>query len=220
MARTKTEKKSEFTRRRILDAAAKLLSKNGYNEVRLEDIGAIAGVRAASIYYYFDSREALIEAVLEIAIDNVSSAVREKVDQLPQTTSYRQRITIAIETYLVMALQKDTYTAASFRITTSLPPDLRIKQIKMHRDFGNFWRQLLAQAQKAGEIDKFFDLSVTRMLLLGAMNWTVEWFRPGGNLDISEVAAQLSTLLFDGVSLKQQRPKASGKTERRAGRGA
>lgn len=191
--------KSERTRARIVDAAAHVLAEHGYGSTRLEDIAAAAGIKTGSLYYHFSSREELVEAVLEVAIGRVSEAIKAHLRALPKDASYRDRIGAAIEAQLVMALQQDRYTAASFRVTSSLPPALKQRQIEMQRELGKFWQNLLVGARKAGEIDPRFQLSVLRMQLLGSINWSVEWYRPGAVSPV-EIAAQLTAMLFDGIS--------------------
>ncbi|WP_459980009.1 TetR/AcrR family transcriptional regulator, partial [Mycobacterium avium] len=56
--------KSSLTRTRILDAAARVLSERGYAGLRLTDVAAAAELQAPAIYYYFSSRDELIEEVM------------------------------------------------------------------------------------------------------------------------------------------------------------
>jgi TetR/AcrR family transcriptional regulator len=53
------------TRAAILAAAARIFAKSGLAGARTDAIAAAAGVNKALLYYYFDSKEALYEAVLE-----------------------------------------------------------------------------------------------------------------------------------------------------------
>ena len=56
--------KSVRTRERILDAAAHVLSRKGYAGARLSDVADQAEIQAPAIYYYFPSRDDLIEEVM------------------------------------------------------------------------------------------------------------------------------------------------------------
>src|SRR5206468_11098090 len=56
--------KSDATRRRILDAAALVMSREGFAGTKLSDIASEADVKIATLYYYFPSREDLVQAVL------------------------------------------------------------------------------------------------------------------------------------------------------------
>jgi len=204
--------KSEATRARILDAAAKIISTKGYAAARLADIASEADTQAGSLYYHFESREALVEEVLDIAIDRVTAYVEEQVKRLPPTASPRERIATAVEAQLVMMLQHDYYAAASLRILPQLPESIREHHLQRQRRYGKFWRGLLENARDAGDIRPELDLSVLRMLLLGSINWTVEWFRPG-RLALAEVAEHVVTMFFAGVTESSQKgrpgPKAS-----------
>jgi TetR/AcrR family transcriptional regulator len=61
------------TRKRILDAALQEFSAKGLAGARMEQIAQMAGVNKALLYYYWDSKEKLYEAVL----DNVATSIRE-----------------------------------------------------------------------------------------------------------------------------------------------
>lgn len=51
------------TRREILDAAWQLARENGLNAVALRDLGARVGMKAQSLYSYFDSKHAIYDAM-------------------------------------------------------------------------------------------------------------------------------------------------------------
>jgi len=209
------EKKSVRTRARMLDAAAKILAERGYAETRLEDIADEAGTKAGSLYYYFDSREQLVMEVLTVAMTRVTAAVKQSVRKLPKDASYREKITAALRANLEMVLEHDAYTAASLRSAPNLPLILRRQQLALQRDLGSFWRKLLQSAKANGEINPRFNLSVLRMLLMGAMNWSIEWYRRSGALAPAEIADQLAAMVFEGVHDSaagwQRSPKATAK---------
>jgi AcrR family transcriptional regulator len=54
----------ETTKDRILDAAEKLFADNGFHATSLRDITARAQVNLAAVNYHFQSKEALIQAVV------------------------------------------------------------------------------------------------------------------------------------------------------------
>lgn len=60
MSRTK-----ERTRTRIMDAAYVLFRERGYTRVNVDEISAAAGVTKRTLYSHFESKDALLEAVLE-----------------------------------------------------------------------------------------------------------------------------------------------------------
>jgi TetR/AcrR family transcriptional regulator len=67
---TSTERSAE-TRGRILDAALREFAANGLAGARTETIATAAGVNKALLYYYFDSKEKLYTAALEMIAGRV-----------------------------------------------------------------------------------------------------------------------------------------------------
>jgi hypothetical protein len=92
------------------------------------------------------------------------------------------------------------YTSALVRILGQIPDSVRDQTVGHQRAYLEYLRGLLEQAIASGEIRAAIDPSVTTMLLTGALNWAVEWYRPGGLLSPEELAGQVATLVLDGVS--------------------
>lgn len=53
------------TRRRILTAALRLFSRNGFHGASIRDIARSVGLTEAAIYYHFPSKRAIVEALYE-----------------------------------------------------------------------------------------------------------------------------------------------------------
>ena len=191
-------RKADATRLRILDAAALVFMEKGYVATRLTDIAATADMRAGSLYYHFGSKEQIFEEVLEIGMRRVFDAVRDSIEALGPKALYRERVAVAIDAHLTMLLLHGNYTSANIRNFGQIPPDLQQRHLRIREEYGEYWRQLLEHAQAAGEIRPEADLSLIRMLLLGAMNWATEWYDPDKR-PVSDIAAEYHRLLFDGI---------------------
>jgi AcrR family transcriptional regulator len=172
------ERKSDRTRRRILDAAAELLSRKGFDGTRLSEIAALAELRVPAVYYYFDSREATLEEVVTIGGRRVLENVRARLAALPPTVTALDRVIAAFGAHVEMVLEESTYTAAALHTLGRLPPDIRARQLAQQQETAQLWRDLIAAAAEAGEIDPGLDLRAARMLLLGAANWASAWWNP------------------------------------------
>ena len=190
--------KSAATRRKILDAAARTFRKRGYAGTRLNDIADAAAIRAGSIYYHFASKEQLLEQVLDIGIRRVFDAVVREVEALPPGTSNRRILATAIEAHLTMLLRHGDYTSANIRLFDQVPDEVHDRQVRLRGAYDDFWRKLLHAARQAGEIRADADLTMVRMFLLGALNWSLEWYRPGAE-SIAAMAEDIASLVFDGV---------------------
>lgn len=71
MSTEATRRRDPARRQRILDAAAELVLRKGYHQVRLADIGAASGIVGSGVYRHFGSKAAVVVAVLEDALDRL-----------------------------------------------------------------------------------------------------------------------------------------------------
>src|SRR5690349_19040864 len=72
--------RSARSRTAILAAAERLLAGSGLDGARTEGIAAEAGVNKALLYYYFKSKDALYEAVLENQVREFYERATEILD--------------------------------------------------------------------------------------------------------------------------------------------
>lgn len=191
--------KSERTRARILDATARVLARNGYAGTRLSDIAEHAGVQAPAIYYYYASRERLVEEVVITGMVRHLSHVQDALDELALDTPPMERIAVAVKAHLQVVLRVSDYATAAIRNSSQLPPDIRARQLAEQHRYGDIWRELLETARDAGDLNPGLDLSASRMLVLGALNWACEWWSPRqGSLE--SVVATAQTLVRQGLA--------------------
>ena len=167
--------KSELTRQRILDAAAKVFATRGYAHTRLADVAREAGSHAGGIYYYFDSREALVDEVLRIstqrAIDQVTAALKE----LPPEASASEKLMVVTTAQLSGIMRHDPYDLAHNRIYPQIPDDVRLRHADLLHDFFDIWREIIAEGQATGQIRHDVDPAVLRLTVAGSIQWATEW---------------------------------------------
>jgi TetR/AcrR family transcriptional regulator, transcriptional repressor for nem operon len=82
MAKVPTTEKGRATRRRILQAASRLVAARGVAAVSLEDVEHEAGVGRSQLYHYFDGRDDLLRAVVDTTTDAVLGAQDGLLDHL------------------------------------------------------------------------------------------------------------------------------------------
>jgi TetR/AcrR family transcriptional regulator, cholesterol catabolism regulator len=187
----RAESKSAQTRRRILDAAAHVLSTKGYAGLRLNDVAAQVELQAPAIYYYYPSRDDLVEEVMWAGIADMREHVIGVLDGLPAGVSALDRLLAAVEAHLRHELEISDYTTASIRNAGQVPPKIRKRQILEEQRYGEVWRRLINDLARSGELRADLDLYAAQMLVLGALNWAVEWWDPRrGSLDTVVANAQ------------------------------
>ncbi len=191
-------RKSELSREQILDAAARMLRRQGYGNTTLRAIAEVAGIQAGSIYYHFASKDEIMDAVLERGVAAVYEAVRDRLAALPSETGHLARIEVAVTTHLEALLSHGDYTSASIRTYGEVPEAFQQKSQPLREAYVVLWQDLLGAAQADGAIRDDLDTSLLRTLLLGSLNWTVEWYDPTQR-PVQDIARQAVDVLFRGV---------------------
>jgi TetR/AcrR family transcriptional regulator, cholesterol catabolism regulator len=179
------------TRSRILDAAAHVLSRQGYAGTRLSDVAERANIQTPAIYYYFASRDDLIEEVMACGLADMREHLKSTLAALPPGTSAIEKILAAAEAHLRHELEISDYTTASIRNHGQIPVRLRIRADQEGNSYGAIWRQLFDEAARTGALRTDLDPRISQMLVMGALNWAAEWWDPSRTpLDAIVSAAQ------------------------------
>ncbi|NNH70441.1 TetR/AcrR family transcriptional regulator [Nocardia uniformis] len=165
------------SRDRILAAAAAVLSEKGYSATRLTDIAEVAQLRAPAVYYYFDSREALVAEVMIVGQQWVRRHVTEALDALPPGIPALDRLCVAVDAHLRVELELSDFATAVTRNAGQLPAELRAQVGRESAEYHAIWRGLIADGQSDGSIRTDIDPRSARMLIIGALNWAPEWWR-------------------------------------------
>lgn len=191
--------KSERTRQRILDAAALVFRQSGYANARLVDIAEAAGMQAGSLYYHFDSREALVEEILRLGVETARDHVRTAVDELGDGADPVDRLAAAVRAHTMVVLEISDYASAQTKIIGQVPPELAEPHFESQRAYGAYWHELLLAVHATGRMRDGIDLFDARMLAFGAMNWTSEWFDPSRSHSAPDIADQAVLIVLGGL---------------------
>ena len=190
------------TRERILLEASRLFRHHGYAATTLREVADAAGIKAGSIYYHFESKEQILGEVLDKGILAVAKAVRERVEALPKDATARKKVAAAIEGHLWGLLHHGDFTSANIRIYGQIPPAAKNRHRKVRREYADYWDALLDEAMQRGELRRDIGATIARLFVIGALNWTVEWYNPQkGSFD--DFVEQITTIVFDGTFVKE-----------------
>ena len=190
-------KKSAVTRQLILDAAAKMLSRHGYHGTYLKDIAASINMQAGSLYYHFNSKEALMQEVLNKSIQLIRDIVEEEVDKLGHKPDFVSLLKAAIRGHLIAILRHADYTLASIRNYGQIPKSVHDFAQADRDAYENFWRELFEQAEKEGVIRSGVNTHLLRLALFGSMNWATIWNADSGT-SVEEIAESQADLFLHG----------------------
>lgn len=181
-------------RRQILDAAAALL-RQGYDATTVRAIAAQVGIKGGSIYHHYESKEAIVSAVVNEGVRVVYDAVTAALEALGPAASPRERMQAAIKAHLLSSLEHSAYTSASIRAFSFLPATVQEGCRVERRRYEEIWRGLVAEAAAAGLLAPAVSQDSVRLLLLGAVNWAGEWYRPE-RMSIDEIARDFAASIL------------------------
>ncbi|NLI53208.1 MAG: TetR/AcrR family transcriptional regulator [Clostridiales bacterium] len=103
--RVKKRKRGIATARAVLDAAAELFARRGYDGVSVRDIALKAGIQESSIYNHFSGKAEILETLY-----------REFVELVPKTRPSEE----ALEEMLVMMEPEEVFKAILFHVGQSV----------------------------------------------------------------------------------------------------
>ncbi|MCP5367508.1 MAG: TetR/AcrR family transcriptional regulator [Hyphomicrobiales bacterium] len=190
--------KADASRVRILDAAAALFRERGFAAVSLRAIAAAAGMQAGSVYYHFESKEQIVVEVLNLGIAAVHRAVAESVAALPTSAAAAEVIGTGIRSHFRALFQFSAYTSANVRIYGQVPAAVRAANLPVRRGYEALWDGILDRAAAAGAVRPAVDRRAFRLMLIGSINATLEWFDPDRG-DVADLAGRYAAILLHGL---------------------
>ena len=187
------------TRRQILDVAAKLFREHGVAATTLRDVARECGIKAASIYYHFGSKDEILLEILDFGIERIFSSVREAVGRLPKNAPFARKLRAAIHAHVESFFVYGDYTATNIRVFGQAPKSVQKRNLALRDRYERFWKDLFEEGRRSGALRASLDLGVVRLFLFGAMNRTVEWYRPNGALDLDALTDRFTDILLRGI---------------------
>lgn len=208
MAETTASKVSEpprgaVGRDGVLNVAARLFREQGYGSVSLRKLAEAAGIKAGSIYYHFGSKDEIVAAVLDAGIQVVHESMRQAVSALPEGTGAEEILRTTIRAHLRALLDASDYSSANVRIFGQVPQSVRDANLPTRRAYEAEWDRLLSQLQDNGALKSDVDIRRLRMMLIGALNATLEWFDPDRG-SAEALSRTYADVFLNGILEKQE----------------
>jgi len=190
--------KADRTRARLIEVAKRLYQEHGSDHVTVRRIAAAAKIEAGSIYYHFRSRDEIMRAVLESGVGGARDEVLQAIAETGPESSPLDRLRAALGAHLKYTLRE--HFSSRLRSIRRLPKRLRDRHMQQEREYAALFARLLREAHKQGLLRDGYNLSVVRMLLLGALTWVAEWYDPDGPMTADDLADELMRVVTKGIA--------------------
>ena len=195
----------------IRAAAVQLFSEYGYHAAPLRDIARIAGIQAASIYYHYANKEALLVEIMETYMLLLNSRL-ERIVQEQSLPLLRLHEAIANHIRL-----HTSYKSEFFIIDTeirALEGENRTHVLALRDHYEALLQGILRDGMEQG-IFRRTDVKVSSYAIIAMCTEVATWFRPDGRLTVQQVIDMYSSMTTQGLLIDHtpaQRPEESART--------
>jgi len=193
--------KSGRTRERILTHAAALFREKGWKATTLRDIAAAAEMQAGSIYYYYGSKEEILDAVLDRGLSDMHDGVKEIIDRYQEECDFRCTFEIAVREHLSWLMLYSDFSSATLRTYSQLPKEIRNSHRAARKAYAALWDKLLLEAESQGILREGLEVGPLRKFILGGLNWMVEW-HGSAKYDFDLLSGRAARVLLDGACVR------------------
>jgi len=160
-------------RSQLITAAERLMAEHGYLAVRLEDIGAAAGVSGPAIYRHFPNKEALLTELLVGISTRLLTGANEVARRADDAESALEGL---IDFHLDFALGESDLIRIQDRDLGNLPPAAKRQVRRKQRQYVEIWVDVLRRRDRTLTET---DARLTAHATFGLLNSTSHSVKPG-----------------------------------------
>ena len=161
-------------RQALLSAAAQLFRRKGFAATTTRDIAAAAGMQSGSPFYHFKSKDALLFAVMQ---EGMQAAMNRQTMAMQKVAAGQpmEQIQLLIRTHFDTLLGPgNDFVPVMLYEHRSLSNTQRASLAKLQAAYESVWTPVLQALHASGHLR--VPVKLARLLMLGALNWSVQWF--------------------------------------------
>lgn len=195
-------------RDKVLAAAVQLFAEYGYHAATMRDIARMAGIQAASIYYHYASKQALLVEVMETHMRQLNANLEQIVSK---QDTVQQRIYEAISSHIRL---HTTYKSEFFIIDTeirSLKGENRGEVLALRDQYEDLFQKLLREGMEQGVLRRT-DVKVSSYAIIAMCTEVAQWFRPSGRLSVQQVIEIYNQMVTEGLLLIKDLAEKQGES--------
>jgi TetR/AcrR family transcriptional regulator, cholesterol catabolism regulator len=191
-------------RAEVLEAATRVFHEKGYEATSIQDVADELGLLKGSLYYYINSKEDLLFAIIE-EVHHGTMAQLERWLQVEADTLTKLR---AFLHWQVVAYCEDVAKVGVFvNDFRSLSREHRERILEERDRYDRALRELIEEGKAEGVIDAEVDPKLSAMAIFGMLNWLSAWYQPEGPNTPQQLAEQFTDLAVAGLATRPDVPR-------------
>lgn len=180
----------------VLSNAARLFREKGFERTSLKEIAEACNMLPGSLYYRYNSKEALLVELMRRGVDLVTAEVESAYASSDDPV---ERLRLCINAHLrALLLDSDAVYVLLFE-WRALGPEAREEIIELRDQYESLWAGILETMIAQGVVRKNVDGRLLRLIGLGALNWVATWFDPNGAHSLDAIGDLIWQIAMDGV---------------------
>jgi len=198
----------------ILEKAARVFCERGYEKTSMGDVAAAVGMTKAGVYHHIAGKEDLLAAIMHYGMDLFEERVLSRTEPIADPLA---RLRATVQGHLLLVLRdRPKEVTVILHEGGALPASARARLDARKKRYIRFLEKTIRELVMR-KVARPVDPTVAAYALLGMVNWTYQWFRPGGRLDEEGLARQMTDFYLRGL-LRDDAAAAEVGTGRRRGR--
>jgi AcrR family transcriptional regulator len=197
--------------REVLDAAASVFVEKSYAGASTRDIAERLGVRQASLYYYFPSKEAALAAICELGVKDFISNLQAIIAE-PIAVADKLRAAIANHLAPLRRHPDADYICVFLRHRHELPNGPRQAIAALAHAYQDLIEQLFAEGIETREFRNDLDRKLATLALLGLCNSVITNRGVPRSSTIDAMIEEYARIVIGGVAAGGR----AGKVRRRS----
>ena len=195
--KTLLERDDGNRRAALLRAAGALFRSQGFAATTTRDIAAATGMQSGSPFYHFKSKDALLFAVMQEGMHSALARQRDGL-QAKQGQTALSQLRALVQTHFQVLLGPDSdFVPVMLYDARSLNATQRSELSALQAEYEALWIPVLTALHASGDLRA--PVGLARLLLLGALNWSVQWFDARKSATVADLT-DAAMALFVGRS--------------------
>jgi len=182
----------------VLRRAIELFNRQGYDGTSMADLAQELGLTKSAIYHHVPSKEHLLAAALDEALAGLTAAIDRA--SAPDGSALARLRRVVQESVEILAAH---LPAVTLLLRVRGNSEVELAALRRRREIDDKLAALVQAAVDEGSVRADIDPDLISKLLFGMVNSLVEWYRPGGPVEVADLSASISLLAFAGLELHQ-----------------